>query len=349
MVVFAFERATALTLCLAAVLLVATSEKAQGRDGHTARSVDAFNYARAVTARQPGTNDDKARRTPRIVGGNMVSSDEFKTEFGFAASLQFDGQHFCGATFLDPQFGFTPGNPPVFQGWNTKPSRGAPLMAITAAHCLFDEDGRLASTEFLSLVSETADLNDTVATEQRIKELIPHPAYDEFGNNDIAIILLEPPEKPVLGPAATVVLPSLLSAEVYQRTNMPVLIAGWGRTAEGGALSDHLRTVRVPYADQEACHINHDRVGVVVNHGTFCAGFAGGGFDSCQGDSGGGVIFRPRTAAGTVQGARILVGVVSWGIGCARYGLQGIYTDVLRHVAWIESTSFDHINHFEPE
>ena len=43
----------------------------------------------------------------------------------------------------------------------------------------------------------------------------------------------------------------------------------------------------------------------------FCAGVREGGLDSCQGDSGGPVM---STASGTQE----LVGIVSWGFGCAR-------------------------------
>ena len=51
-----------------------------------------------------------------------------------------------------------------------------------------------------------------------------------------------------------------------------------------------------------------------------CAGLDPGGSDSCQGNSGGPLTRGPDNG--------ILTGIVSWGIGCARPNLFGVYTRV---------------------
>jgi secreted trypsin-like serine protease len=54
-----------------------------------------------------------------------------------------------------------------------------------------------------------------------------------------------------------------------------------------------------------------------------CAGnLAHGGVDACQGDSGGPLVRRDG------NGQYVEVGIVSWGVGCARKGDPGVYAQV---------------------
>merc|ERR1712168_963649 len=109
------------------------------------------------------------------------------------------------------------------------------------------------------------------------------------------------------------------------------LVSGWGAVREGGRAPDTLQQVMVP-------HFNHDKCAKILAYRNripdtvICAGYPEGGKDSCQGDSGGPLVTL-------IDGEWTLAGVVSWGIGCARRGKPGVYTDVAKYIDWIEANT----------
>ena len=62
-----------------------------------------------------------------------------------------------------------------------------------------------------------------------------------------------------------------------------------------------------------------------------CAGYPQGGTDTCQGDSGGPLMVRN----GSNQ--FILAGITSFGIGCARPDIPGVYSEVASLTAFIDA------------
>ena len=65
-----------------------------------------------------------------------------------------------------------------------------------------------------------------------------------------------------------------------------------------------------------------------------CAGAGKGEIDSCAGDSGGPLACKDE------GGVWYVVGVTSWGVGCARKGLYGVYADVRAMRSWIDQVVF---------
>ena len=81
------------------------------------------------------------------------------------------------------------------------------------------------------------------------------------------------------------------------------------------------------HADPIACNAK-EAYDDKVKPGMMCAGRTEGGVDACQGDSGGPLVWRAPDGP-------LLVGVVSWGEGCARKLKYGVYTRVSAYNDWI--------------
>ncbi|ADJ43862.1 trypsin-like serine protease [Amycolatopsis mediterranei S699] len=117
-------------------------------------------------------------------------------------------------------------------------------------------------------------------------------------------------------------LPDSGDAGLYAKGTQATVL-GWGRIADGGARSDYLRSGEVPVVSDSECHSAY----TVYDQKTMvCAGYAEGGVDACQGDSGG-----PLVVGDT------LIGIVSFGDGCAKAGKPGVYTRVSTYAKDIEA------------
>ena len=66
----------------------------------------------------------------------------------------------------------------------------------------------------------------------------------------------------------------------------------------------------------------------VITPGMICAG--AGGTDSCQGDSGGPLVSQESPLTGYS-----LIGITSWGYGCAQPGTYGVYARVGSYMDWV--------------
>ncbi|XP_064609087.1 trypsin-3-like isoform X2 [Liolophura sinensis] len=107
-------------------------------------------------------------------------------------------------------------------------------------------------------------------------------------------------------------------------------VTGWGTMSSGaGSLPDRLREVDVPVISYSQCS---SWVSGVSSTTMICAGYEEGGKDSCQGDSGGPLVVLSG-------GKWYLLGVVSWGYGCAGRRSPGIYTRVPNYTSWIKQYS----------
>ncbi|XP_029556602.1 transmembrane protease serine 4b isoform X3 [Salmo trutta] len=107
-----------------------------------------------------------------------------------------------------------------------------------------------------------------------------------------------------------------------------LVVTGWGFQQEEGNISSILQSATVSLIDRKVCS-RPSIYGPSLTPRMLCAGNMEGKVDACQGDSGGPLVFLSKSWQ--------LVGVVSWGVGCARPGNPGVYCSVEQQLNWIYS------------
>lgn len=112
-----------------------------------------------------------------------------------------------------------------------------------------------------------------------------------------------------------------------QYENVDAIVSGWGTLSSGGSLSSTLLDATVTTMSNSQCKTSYGTTSITNN--MICA--AAAGKDSCQGDSGGPLIRKATNSA------YILIGIVSWGFGCAQPDYPGVYARVSNQLDWIKS------------
>ena len=196
---------------------------------------------------------------------------------------------------------------------------GATLISsnkvLTAAHCTID-----SSASAIYALPNFYSFNDNFTFDDLIQlsSKVEHPNYQaDQSNNDIAVLTLS---RNASTSTATIF------ALNDQLTGSAATVIGTGTTTEGGSSPDTLRKVTVPIVSNSVCEDSYGTGSITSS--MLCAGLAGGGKDSCQGDSGGPLWVD-------FNGSRVQAGVVSFGDGCARPNLYGVYSRTSTLAAFI--------------
>ncbi|XP_046638363.1 trypsin-1-like isoform X2 [Daphnia pulicaria] len=274
-----------------------------------------------------------------IVGGIPAALGEFP----YVAGLTLGSTFICGGILIGP------------------------FHVLTAGHCLYGKSQTSANT-FTVRLNTLAYSGSTAGIVIRgVKKIIIHPNYNPstFENDLILLVLNQTvtnvstisfPSSATAATTTTTTKPSATTkvttpfcsctcappttkSKVSQQVkttkkpstvqalsgyaNMNAVIAGWGTTSFGGSLSSTLLKANVTILANSKCAAQYGSTFVGAN--MLCA--AAPGTDTCQGDSGGPVI---------VNG--VVVGITSFGVGCADPKYAGVYTRVSTYVGWIKTT-----------
>jgi secreted trypsin-like serine protease len=188
---------------------------------------------------------------------------------------------------------------------------------LTAAHCFRSKPPASARVK-------AGQTMHSVGTWIEAGKAFVHPGYNaQTHENDIALVKLD-------GGVAGDIIPLAQGSESLKPCQL-LEVTGWGAIKEGRKVgSETLQKAEVPLVDNDTCNAK-DAYSGAIKPGMMCAGYRDGGVDSCQGDSGGPLVLRGKDGA-------VLVGVVSWGDGCARKLRYGVYTRVDAYAGWIADT-----------
>lgn len=201
---------------------------------------------------------------------------------------------------------------------------GATLISsrwvLTAAHCVVDgSTGRQSTPSSIKALLGTSDLLDG-GIRNNIRRIVVHPSYDyKTGDADIALLELEYHSGVRTLPVSADDAPVGLLATVV----------GWGAKSQNGTnFPEELYEVELPIVSRSICEDIYGTTEFTQN--MICAGYSQGGKDTCKSDSGG-----PLMAI--QNGEYVQIGITSWGVGCAKPRLYGVYTRLSRFKNWVDS------------
>jgi len=263
--------------------------------------------------------EDLLERPGRIVHGVAAEMGQFPWQAG----LQYRsfGLTFCGGAFID-----TDGN------LATNSNIPETAYVLTAGHCA---KGKRAD----SIRVIGGSINPHKNLHYDVEEFIPLEKWNpirrkdeklEYNSvtkvNDVALmrVKLAPESR---GTAATSRTAELLiksipmAPEHMDVSEKEGIVSGFGYLKYQGSQAKELRDVNVQIHSPEMCQQMYKGITSVFNpEYMLCAG--GHDKDACQGDSGGPLVAKDA------RGAFKLVGVVSWGIGCATPNVPGAYAKI---------------------
>jgi secreted trypsin-like serine protease len=257
---------------------------------------------------------------PRIVGGSTASVATYPWQAAVVlAPAKHSGnahqRQFCGGSLITSRIVMTAGH---------CVADGDPDCATPAA-CLLNDPGgdktvRLDPNDVDVVLGRTTLSDTSQGAEIGVQGVKLGTSYDgnfqgdEVPRFDAAYLVLSAPS------SQTPIKIAGTDEGALWDDGSPEDISGWGSTSESGVSVDTLRAAVVNVIPDSTCAGDY---GSDFDSSTMvCAGFQGGGVDTCFGDSGG-----PLEAPLQGGGYR-LVGITGWGEGCAEPDFPGVYTRV---------------------
>ncbi|CAH0731301.1 unnamed protein product, partial [Brenthis ino] len=240
-------------------------------------------------------------RTGRVMGGEDGERGEWCWQVALINSLN---QYLCGAALIGTQW------------------------VLTAAHCVTNivRSGdaiyvRVGDHDLTRKYGSPGAQTLRVAT-----TYIHHNHNSQTLDNDIALLKLHGKAELKEG----VCLVCLPARGVSHAAGKRCTVTGYGYMGETGPIPLRVREAELPIVSDAECIRKVNAVTekiFILPASSFCAGGEEGN-DACQGDGGGPLVCQD-------DGFYELVGLVSWGFGCGRRDVPGVYVKVSSFIGWI--------------
>ncbi|XP_018332296.1 protein masquerade [Agrilus planipennis] len=240
-------------------------------------------------------------RTRRVVGGEDGEQGEWCWQVALINSLN---QYLCGAALIGTQW------------------------VLTAAHCVTNIV-RAGDTIYVRVGDHdlTKKYGSPGAQTLRVATTyIHHNHNSQTLDNDIALLKLHGQAELKEG----VCLVCLPARGVNHAAGKRCTVTGYGYMGESGPIPLRVREAEIPIVSDPECRRKVNAVTekiFILPASSFCAGGEQGN-DACQGDGGGPLVCQD-------DGFYELVGLVSWGFGCGRQDVPGVYVKVSSFIGWI--------------